>query len=328
MGLLDVKPVRTYKPFNYPWAYEFFKLQEKMRWLPEEVPLGNDVKDYNTVLSAAEVNLITQIFRFFTQQDTEINGVYGTHYLKVFQPTEVQMMLCCFMSVELIHMDAYSILLDTVGMPEVEYQTFLQYKEMKDKYDYLHTFSVHNKHEIARSMAAFSAFTEGLQLYASFAILMSFPRRNLMKGMGQIITWSIRDEAIHVAGVLKLFQTFVEENPEVWTQRLIDDIYEIGKTMVDHEDRFIDLAFEMGDLPNLSAAELKQYIRYIADRRFLQLGMSPHFKVKENPLPWMDEVTDSVEFVNFFEEKSTSYARAASEGIWEDAWNATSEMDD
>ena len=168
------------------------------------------------------------------------------HYSQVFKPTEVLMMMSAFSNTETIHIAAYCHLLDTIGMPEIEYTAFLKYKEMKDKYDYMQTFSVENKTEIAKTLAAFGAFTEGLQLFASFAILMNFPRFNKMKGMGQIVSWSVRDETLHCLSVIRLFRTFVQENPEIWTEELKRDLYLICATIVDHEDAFIDLAFELG----------------------------------------------------------------------------------
>ena len=149
-----------------------------------------------------------------------MNNCYMKHYSQVFKPTEVLMMLSAFSNTETIHIAAYSHLLDTIGMPEIEYQAFLRYKEMKDKYDYMQTFRVDSKHEIAKTLAAFGAFTEGLQLFASFAILLNFPRFGKMKGMGQIISWSVRDETLHCLSVIRLFRTFVQENPEIWTEEL------------------------------------------------------------------------------------------------------------
>ena len=193
--LLTENPV--YKPFRYPWAYEAWLTQQRVHWLPEEVPLADDVKDWHRNLSAAERNLLSQIFRFFTQADVEVNNCYMKHYARVFKPTEVLMMLSAFSNIETVHIAAYSHLLDTIGMPELEYQAFLKYKEMKDKFDYMQSFTVDSKFEIAKTLAAFGAFTEGLQLFASFAILLNFPRFGKMKGMGQIISWSVRDETLH-----------------------------------------------------------------------------------------------------------------------------------
>jgi ribonucleoside-diphosphate reductase beta chain len=244
------------------------------------------------------------------------------HYARVFKPTEVLMMLSAFSNIETVHIAAYSHLLDTIGMPEIEYQAFLKYKEMKDKYDYMHGFSVESKPDIARTLAAFGAFTEGLQLFASFAILLNFPRFGKMKGMGQIISWSVRDETLHCNSIIRLFRTFVQENPEIWTEELRRDIYLSCATIVDHEDAFIDLAFEQGAVQGLTAVEVKQYIRYVADRRLVQLGLNKLYHVDKIPLPWLDEMLNAVEHTNFFENRATEYSKASTTGTWEEAFAA------
>lgn len=318
MSLLEASA--AYKPFRYPWAYDAWLMQQRVHWLPEEVPLADDVKDWHNKMTAEERNLLTQIFRFFTQSDIEVANCYMKQYSRVFEPTEVQMMLAAFSNMETVHIAAYSHLLDTIGMPETEYQAFLHYKEMKDKVDYLHKFDVSTKANTAQTLAVFGAFTEGLQLFASFAILMNFPRFNKMKGMGQIISWSVRDESLHTESIIKLFRTFISENPEIWTEEFQRSLYVTCSEMVEHEDAFIDLAFELGGVEGLSGSEVKQYIRYIADRRLTQLGLQPIYRLEKNPLPWMDEMLNGMEHTNFFENRSTEYSKAATQGSWEDIW--------
>ncbi len=318
MPLLDPKP--TYKPFAYPWAFEAWQLQQRLHWLPDEVPLADDVKDWQRALTDGERNLLTHIFRFFTQADVEVNNCYMKHYAQVFEPTEVQMMLSAFSNTETIHIAAYSHLLDTIGIPEVEYLAFLHYQAMRDKYDYMQQFSVDSKRSIALTMAVFGGFTEGVQLFASFAILLNFPRFNKMKGMGQIVAWSARDETLHTLSIIKLFRAFAEEYPEAWADDLAGEIRTACETIITHEDAFIDLAFELGKVEGLSPDEVKAYIRFIADRRMAQLGLEPVFKIAKNPLPWMDEMLNAVEHANFFENRATEYTRGATQGTWEEAF--------
>ncbi len=319
MSLLDAKPI--YKPFHYPWAYDAWHTQQKIHWLPEEVPLADDVKDWKTKITDAERHLLTQIFRFFTQSDIEVNNCYMKRYSQVFQPTEVQMMLSAFSNMETIHIAAYSHLIDTLGIPETEYQAFLEYKEMKDKYDYMQQFGVESKEDIATTLAVFGGFTEGLQLFASFAILLNFQRFGKMKGMGQIVAWSARDETLHTNSIVKLFRTFVQENPEIWGDKLKRRLYMACETIVTHEDAFINLAFGIeGAVEGLTAGEVKQYIRYIADRRLAQLGLNPIYNIPKNPLPWLDEILNGVEHTNFFENRVTEYTKAATKGTWDEAF--------
>mgnify|MGYP003700704569 CR=1 FL=1 len=317
MPLLDAKA--TYKPFDYPWAYEAWQTQQRLHWLPEEVPLADDVRDWGQKLTESERNLLTQIFRFFTQADVEVNNCYMKHYSQVFEPTEVQMMLAAFSNIETIHIAAYSHLLDTIGMPEIEYSAFLHYKEMKDKYDYMQQFGVSTPADIAMTLAVFGAFTEGLQLFASFAMLLNFPRFNKMKGMGQIVAWSARDETLHANSIIRLFRTFIREYPDA-ARGLEPKLQEALRTIVAHEDAFIDLSFGLGPIQGLTAPEVKDYIRYIGDMRMGQLGYNPIFGIERNPLPWMDEALNGLEHANFFENRATEYSKAATRGTWEEAF--------
>jgi ribonucleoside-diphosphate reductase beta chain len=225
------------------------------------------------------------------------------------------MMMGSFANMESIHQHAYSLLLDTVGMPEIEYKAFSEYEEMADKHEYVHKIKTtkSDKKSIAKTLAVYSAFTEGLQLFSSFAILLNFPRFGKMKGMGQIVTYSIRDESMHVEAMTKLFREFIQENIEIWTDDFKAELYEICRQMVTLEDKFLDLVFDMGDLEGLTKKDMYAYNRYIADRRLLQLGLKTNYDQRENPLGWLDEVM-GVEHQNFFEGRATSYMKAGLRG--------------
>lgn len=315
------EPRAFYKPFRAEWCFQAYLLQNKIHWLPEEVPLADDIKDWQGKLTSEEKHLLTQIFRFFTQADCDVSEAYVQKYLNAFgQVPEIRMMLTAFANMESVHMHAYALLLDTVGMPEIEYQAFLKYEAMKNKHDFLSGLSTSNPHEIAKTLAVTSGFIEGVQLFSSFAILLNFSRFNKMKGMGQIVTWSIRDESLHVESLIKLFRAYIKERPKVWNDKLKGEIYVAATEIVNQEDAFIDLCFEMGEIEGLEAADVKKYIRYIADRRLIALGMKGIFKHKKNPLEWLDHILNGVEFGNFFEVRTTEYSKAATLGTWEDVW--------
>ena len=325
-GLLT--PSFGYKPFRYPWAYDFWKRQQQIHWMPEEVPLGEDCKDWAAKLNDRERNLLTQIFRFFTQSDVEVNDNYMERYGRVFKPTEVKMMLAAFSNKETVHIAAYALLLETIGMPESEFSAFLEFEALKAKHDYMQKFGVETNADIARTLAMFGAFTEGLQLFASFAMLMNFPRFNKMKGMGQIISWSVRDESLHCEGMVKLYHAFNAETRAV-TKHVAADIVDCCQTVVGLEDRFIDLAFEAGEVQGMTPADIRAYIRFIADWRLRQLGLPEVYGVKENPLPWLQSLLSGVEHANFFEARATEYSKAATRGAWhgaEGVWNAFDAM--
>tara|TARA_R100000353_G_scaffold59403_2_gene47128 strand:- start:11232 stop:12224 length:993 start_codon:yes stop_codon:yes gene_type:complete len=312
MSLLKTR--EYYKPFDYPWMYDYYKLQNQMHWMPESVPLHTDVKDWQDITDK-EKNLLTQIFRLFTQSDVDVASGYIDRYMKIFRKPEARMMMGSFANMEAIHQDAYSLLLDTVGMPEIEYKAFAEYEEMSDKHEYISDLKTvrSDKQSIAKTLAVYSAFTEGLQLFSSFAILLNFPRFGKMKGMGQIVTYSIRDESMHVEAMTRLFREFIQENLDIWTDKFKKELYDICRHMVKLEDKFLDLVFDMGDIEGLTKKDMYAYNRYIADRRLLQLGLKTNFDQRENPLPWLDEVT-GVEHQNFFEGRATSYMKAGLRG--------------
>jgi ribonucleoside-diphosphate reductase beta chain len=312
----------SFKPFNYPWAYDAWLKHEQSHWLHTEVPMLEDVKDWKTRLTAEEKNFLTNIFRFFTQGDIDVAGGYVKNYLPYFRQPEVRMMLLGFAAREALHVAAYSHLIETLGLPETTYNQFLEYQEMKDKHDYVLDISSQNGDaaSTATHIAVFSAFTEGMQLFSSFIMLLNFPRTGKMKGMGQIVTWSIVDETQHCESMIKLFRTYVQENPEIWNDELKGRIYSIAEKMVELEDRFIDLSFNMGGIEGLTKEDVKQYIRYIADRRLIALGMKGIFKVKKNPLPWVEEMINAPTHTNFFENRATDYAKGALSGKWDDVW--------
>jgi len=325
-GLLT--PSAAYKPFRYPWAFDMWKKQQQVHWMPEEVPLGEDVKDWAANLTDSERNLLTQIFRFFTQADIEVQDNYMERYGRVFKPTEVKMMLASFANMETIHIAAYALLLETIGMPESEFGAFMEYEAMKDKHDYMGQFGVDSDADICRTLAMFGGFSEGLQLFASFAMLMNFPRQSKMKGMGQIVSWSVRDESLHCEGIIKLYHAFNKETGAV-TKAVADDIVDCCKTVIEMEDKFIDLAFEMGPVNGMTPDDIKAYIRFIADWRLRQLHLPEVYGVTENPLPWLQALLSGVEHANFFEARATEYSKAATQGAWHGAdgvWDSFDNM--
>lgn len=283
--------------------------------MPTEVPMESDISDYRFRMTPAEMNLIIQILRFFTQGDIEVNNNYNTKLIPCFPKPEIKMMLSAFAAMESLHVWAYSYLNDSLGLPEKEYSAFLEYEAMRNKYDYIQNFQVNTIEELAINLAVFGGFMEGVSLFSSFAILMNFPRLGKLKGVGQIVTWSIRDETLHSQGVCQLFRDLISENRHVWTQHLRSRLYQACDDMVKLEDAFIDTCFGMGAVPGLKAEDVKQYIRYIADQKLNDLGLDKVY-LTQNPLGWLDTMVNAKEHVNFFENRATEYAKGAVVEDW------------
>ena len=318
--LLNACPILTarkiYKPFEYPHYFEYFQKQNQAHWLPIEVNLEADITDYKHKLTPPEMALITNVLRFFTQGDLEVNNNYNTRLIPHFPKPEIKMMLSAFAAMEGVHVWAYSYLNDSLGLPDTEYSAFLNIQAMREKYDYVQNFEVRTIEDLAVNMAVFGGFMEGVSLFSSFAILMHFPRMGRLKGVGQIVTWSIRDETLHSEGVCRLFRDLVSENRHIWTPELQKTLYSACQDMVNLEDGFIDACFSLGNIPGLKAEDVKQYIRYIADRRLNNLGLDAFYNINKNPLPWLDAMINAKEHTNFFENRATEYAKGGVINDW------------
>jgi ribonucleoside-diphosphate reductase beta chain len=313
MSLLEFS--KTYKPFKYPWAVELTKKHEEIHWVEDEAELSEDVMDWKTKLNDAEKDFITQVLRLFTQSDVQVGENYHELLIPKFRNNEARNMLSSFANREGVHQRAYALLNDTLGLPDEDFHKFLEYTEMSDKIDFMKQGETNSHTGLALSLAQ-SVFNEGLSVFASFVMLLNFQRYGKMKGMGTIVEWSIRDETLHVQGNAKLFREFCQEHPRIVTDELKSKIYQMSKDVVKLEDKFIKLAFNGLEMEGLTETDVKQYIRHIADRRLLQLGMKPNFKVKDNPLPWLDWVLNGASHDNFFEKRVTEYSVNGMEGDW------------
>ncbi len=315
-----------YRPFHYPKYYEMYKEHRAADWTPEEAPLNEDIYQWQKVLTEDEKTFLTHVFRFFTQADVDVAGAYAEYYLPKFKHPEIKMMLLDFAAREAVHIDAYSGLIDQLGMPETTYSAFLEYEEMAAKHDYIHQFGGDSITDLMKQMFVFSVFTEGMSLFSMFIMLLNFQRDSKMPGMCTRVEWSIRDENMHFQGNCELFKDLVRQNKELWTDEFKAELYAIAEKMIDLEDNFIDLAFGIkGGGKNLSKEEVKAYIRYIGNSRLSMAGLKPVLKwqgkaIKENPLPWVEEMLNLPLHTNFFENRVTEYSKGTLTGSWDNFW--------
>lgn len=314
MSLLEESKV--YKPFKYPWAVEYAVSHEKVHWGEWEAKLQEDVAQWQGgKLSAQEKHHITQILKLFTQSDVMVGRNYLEYYIPKFKNNEIRAMLTSFANREFVHQRSYALLNDTLGLPEGEFSAFLEYKAMADKIEFMADIDTHTIAGTAQAIAR-SVMNEGMSLFSAFIMLLNYQRFGKMRGMCEIVEWSIRDETMHTEGMVKLFRTFCDEHPRIVTDDFKKTIYDMFRTGVALEDKVIDNAYEMGMVEGLDASEVKQYIRYLADRRLIQLGLKGNWKVKENPLPWLDWIINGASHKNFFEGTVTDYNADGMEGDW------------
>ena len=312
------EPRNFYKPFEYQTAFDFYKDQHRAHWLADEVPLSSDLNDWKLKLNESEKNLIGNILKSFAQTEVHVNDYWSTKVSLWFPKPEVQAMARVFADFESIHAEAYARLNEELGLDD--FQAFLEDEEAKAKIDRLVETPGETLHEKALSLAIFSAFTEGVNLFSSFAVLMSFQLRNLMKGTGQIVEWSVRDESLHSKAGCWVFRTLVSENPELDNSEMMKGIYEACETSVNLEFNFIDKAFEMGDIEGLSKEQLKNFIKARANEKLNELGYSPLYNdVEPNMLrqmEWFNHLTSGKTHQDFFANRVTDYSKSTAD--WSD----------
>lgn len=307
----------TYKPFNYPWAMELYTTHEAMHWVPTEIDLSEDISDWALKLTKDEKTFVTNILRIFTQLDVSVAKNYCDAFLPWFKNNEIRCMLMSFAAREAIHQKSYAMLNETLGLPDSDWKIFLEYKEMSDKIETIEKIYTDERDDIAIALGK-SIFNEGVLLFASFAMLLNFQRFNKMKGACKIVEWSIRDENLHVEGNAKLYITLLKEFPYLSDIKPIIENY--AEKIVNLEDAFIDLVFNNITIEGISPEDVKQYIRYIADRRLIQIGYKGKFNQRDNPLEWINSIIIGVNHTNFFEQKVTDYSKGNLLGNWADVY--------
>ena len=328
MGLFEERI--PYKPFEYPEYYtEGWLPQMQSFWLHTEIPMQGDVKDWKENLKEHEKNLVGNILLGFAQTECAVSDYWTGMVTKWFPKHEIKQMAMAFGSQETIHATAYSYLNETLGLDD--FDAFMHEPEIKEKFEYLTEVSANWKPEdldsnpkaraeVARSLAIFSAFAEGVSLYSSFAVLYSFQMRNLLKGIGQQMKWSVRDESLHSKMGCRLFRHMCEQYPDL-LDRVRPQVELAARLMVDMELKFIDKMFEMGDLENLSADDLKEFIKQIANEKLAELGYEPLFeynKVSAANLEWFYHLTGGVTWTDFFAMRSTDYSKDNEGDDWGD----------
>lgn len=318
MSLLTPRP--TYAPFEYEQAYKYWELQQQSHWLHTEIAMGSDINDWKTSLSDTERHVVGQILKGFTQSEVFIQEYWSQMVSKWFKKPEIQMMSAAFASMESVHAVSYAYLNQSLGLED--FSAFLHEPTAKAKIDRLITTKGKSKEEIARSLAIFSAFNEGVNLFSSFAILLNFSRFNKMKGLGQIIAFSIKDESLHSEAGCWLFRTLISEFPEIWNDELKKNIYDAARTTIELEDAFIDKTFELGDVEGLTSKDVKALIRHRCNTKLNDLGLKKHYKNIDKEalkrMEWFDVLSSGTAHSDFFASRVSDYSKGQFD--WSKIW--------
>jgi len=306
----------VYKPFEYQEAADYWLKQQQAHWLHTEVPMMSDINDWKQNLTETEKNIIGSILKGFAQTETVVNDYWSGLVTKWFRKPEIIMMATTFGAFETIHAEAYSLLNETLGLDN--FSEFLEDETTMAKIESLmdvrDSFENNNDlHEIAKSLAIFSAFTEGVNLFSSFAVLLSFKMRNKLKGVGQIVEWSIRDESMHSEAGCWLFRTLIKENPELKTPELEAAINEAALLSLKLELDFIDKVYELGDLEGCSKYDLQNFIKNRVNTKLSDLGYNPIIldvdMTAVKNMKWFDSLSAGKQHTDFFANRVTNYSK-------------------
>jgi ribonucleoside-diphosphate reductase beta chain len=307
----------VYKPFEYQTAFDFWLSQQQAHWLHTEVPMMSDVNDWKQNLSETEKNIIGSILKGFAQTETVVEEYWSTLVTKWFPKPEVKMMAIGFAANETIHAEAYSLLNEELGLDD--FSEFLEDETTMAKIGGLMEVNANMQtgenslHEIAKSLAIFSAFTEGVNLFSSFAVLLSFKMRNKLKGVGQIVEWSIRDESLHSEAGCWLFRTLLEENPELKTKELEAAVNEAALLSLELELNFIRKCYELGDLEGCSQYDLEHFIKNRVNAKLGDLGykgiISDVDSTAVERMKWFDHLSAGKQHTDFFATRVTNYSK-------------------
>ena len=317
MAKKDLKKERiVYKPFEYQEAADYWLKQQQAHWLHTEVPMMSDINDWKQNLTETEKNIVGTILKGFAQTETVVNDYWSGLVTKWFRKPEVVMMATTFGAFETIHAEAYSLLNETLGLDI--FSEFLEDETTMAKIENL--MSVRDSfngekdwHEIAKSLAIFSAFTEGVNLFSSFAVLLSFKMRNKLKGVGQIVEWSIRDESMHSEAGCWLFRTLIKENPDLNTPDLQAAINEAALLSLKLELDFIDKVYELGDLEGCSKEDLIHFIKNRVNTKLGDLGYPSIIDDVDmkavDRMKWFDALSAGKQHTDFFANRVTNYSK-------------------
>jgi ribonucleoside-diphosphate reductase beta chain len=312
------EPRHFYKPFEYQQAFDFYKNQHRVHWLADEIPLASDLNDWKQNLTESEKNLIGNILKSFAQTEVHVNDYWSSKISQWFPKPEIVAMAGSFGAFEAIHAEAYARLNDELGLDD--FQAFMEDEASRNKIERLLETPSETLEEKALALAIFSAFTEGVNLFSSFAILMSFQLRNLLKGTGNIVEWSVRDESLHSQAGCWLFRTLMQESPELDTVEMRNNVIEACNLSVKLEFDFIDKAFEMGEIEGLNKEQLKNFIKARANDKMKELGYNPVYNDIDPSLlkqmEWFGHLTSGKTHQDFFANRVTDYSKST--GDWSD----------
>lgn len=307
-------------PFKYKWAWEKYLAQCANHWMPQEVNMQRDIEQWKSgQLSADEMRVVKRNLGFFVTADSLAanNIVLGT-YRQITAPECRQFLLRQAFD-EAIHTHAYQYIVESLGLDEGEvFNAYHEIPSIRNKDNFLIPFidaltnpefktgSLENDQTLLKSLIVFACIMEGLFFYVGFVQILALGRQNKMTGAAEQYQYILRDESMHCNFGIDMINTIKLENPHLWTEAFQQEITELFGQAVELEYAYAEDTMPRGIL-GLNAPMFKEYLRFICNRRMVQIGLPELFAGANNPFPWMSEMIDLKKEKNFFETRVTEY---------------------
>jgi ribonucleoside-diphosphate reductase beta chain len=317
-------------PFKYKWAWDKYLASCANHWMPQEVSMSRDIalwKDPNG-LTEDERRIVKRNLGFFVTADSlAANNITLGTYRHITAP-ECRQFLLRQAFEEAIHTHAYQYIVESLGLDEAEiFNAYNEIGSIRDKDEFLipfieaisdphfHTGTPETDQTLLKSLIVFACLMEGLFFYVGFAQILALGRQNKMTGAAEQYQYILRDESMHCNFGIDLINAIKLENPHLWTPAFKAEIEALFRKAVELEYRYAEDTMPRGVL-GMNASMFKGYLRYIANRRAVQIGLDALFPNEENPFPWMSEMIDLKKERNFFETRVIEY-QSGGALVWE-----------
>lgn len=310
------KPTKVLSPSAYPWAYDALVLSTTHAWTWLEVNMAGDLLSF-TSLPQADKFAIQRILQGFAQLELRVQDYWSDVVARNIKAFDIVAMARQYGAQESIHAHAYNYLQSSLGLPISE--DFLDIPEVADK---LGLFSNCPADQLGKSIALFSGAAEGVSLFGSFAILLSY---SSMKGLAQILSWSIRDENLHCNSGIRLYHQLVEEEPDQAISA--SELYDYFDKVLANELAFVASAFKLAEpkqghgpaLLNITLAEAEAFLRLKANQRIYALGFDKEHYSYDRQLAdkieaWFVPIAQGTTYQDFFSQQHNGSAYSASAG--------------
>lgn len=311
--------VNQLMPLKYKWAWEHYLNGCANHWMPTEVPMSKDIELWKSnQLSVDERHVIMRNLGFFSTAESLVgNNIVLAIFKHVTNPEMRQYLLRQGFE-EAIHTHTFHYIVESLALDQGE--VFNMYNEVnsihaKDQFEMqltehilrtdFTTSTFEGAQKFLENLIGFYIIMEGIFFYSGFAMILSFHRQNKMTGIGEQFQYILRDETVHLNFGIDLINGIKDENPDLWTPAFQARITDLIQQAVELEILYAKDCLPKGIL-GLTAPMFRDYVQYIADRRFERIGLKAIYRSK-NPFPWMSETIDLGKEKNFFETRVNEY---------------------